>query len=704
MSNPMVLVELLTEELPPKALPRLGEVFAATIYDGLKRLGLVEGEGVGEGAGETKFHAYAAPRRLAVTIPGVLEQAPARDVSEKIMPVQVALDATGQPTAALIKKLQARGIALDAIASFERRMDGKSEALFYSRAEPGAVLDAVLADVVNAAVKALPIPKLMRWGASDVQFVRPVHKLVMLHGARVVPGSVLGLASGRVTMGHRFMSRGEIELASAQAYEPTLLAEGKVVPDFVMRRAEIESLLLAETARQSASLGDYADLLDEVTALVEHPSVYMGEFESEFLEVPQECLILTMRANQKYFPLFDQNGKLLNRFLIVSNMRVADPSNIIVGNQRVVRPRLADARFFYEQDRKHTLESRLERLAPVVYHNKLGSQFDRVARLERLAGIIATRLHADVAAACRAARLAKADLVSEMVGEFPELQGIMGRYYARHDGEAEVVAEAVAAHYLPRFAGDVLPVGNVACAVSLADKLDALVGFFGIGQAPTGDKDPFGLRRAALGVLRILMDSPLPLDLASLIRDAAEGFNPGVLSSADCETRVLDFMFDRLRHLLREAGHGVEAVDAVLALRPTRIDVIPAKLDAVKAFGLLPEAAALAAANKRIVNILRKSDGVLVEPDVALLQEDAEKVLFHKVIDVAPLVRSHVENENYTEALVVLAGLREAVDSFFDSVMVMAEEPLTRQNRLALLGMLAGLMNKVADISRLSTN
>lgn len=696
MSNPMVLVELLTEELPPKALPRLGETFAATIYDGLKRLGLVEGE--------SGFHAYAAPRRLAVTIPGVLEQAPARDLSEKIMPVQVALDAAGQPTAALIKKLQARGIALDAIASFERRMDGKSEALFYSRAEPGAVLDALLADVVNAAVKALPIPKLMRWGASDVQFVRPVHKLVMLHGVRVVPGSVLGLASGRVTMGHRFMSRGEIELASAQAYEPTLLAEGKVVPDFAARRAEIESLLLAETARQSASLGDYADLLDEVTALVEHPSVYMGEFESEFLEVPQECLILTMRANQKYFPLFDRDGKLLNRFLIVSNMRVADPSNIIVGNQRVVRPRLADARFFYEQDRKHTLESRLERLAPVVYHNKLGSQFDRVARLERLAGIIAARLHADVAGACRAARLAKADLVTEMVGEFPELQGIMGRYYARHDGETEVVAEAVAAHYLPRFAGDALPVGNVACAVSLADKLDALVGFFGIGQAPTGDKDPFGLRRAALGVLRILIDSPLPLDLAGLIRDAADGFKPGVLSSADCETRVLDFMFDRLRHLLREAEHGVDAVDAVLALRPTRIDVIPAKLDAVKAFGLLPEAAALAAANKRIVNILRKADGVLMEPDVALLQEDAEKVLFHKVIAVAPLVRSHVDNENYTEALVVLAGLREAVDSFFDSVMVMAEEPLTRQNRLALLGMLAGLMNKVADISRLSTN
>ena len=696
MTHAAVLVELLTEELPPKALPRLGEVFANTIADGLRRHGLVAADG--------RFDAYAAPRRLAVTVPAVLAQAPSRDVTEKIMPVQIAFDDAGRPTAALAKKLEARGIPLERVAEFERRLDGKAESLFYTRAEPGARLVDVLAGIVSDAVKALPIPKLMRWGASDVQFVRPVHRLVMMHGPDVVSGRVLGLEAGRITLGHRFMSRGEIELATAEAYEPTLLAEGKVVPDFAERRAEIERLLLAEAGRQGASLGEYRDLLEEVAALVEHPSVYVGEFEPEFLAVPQECLILTMRANQKYFPLFDKAGSLLNRFLIVSNMRVADPSHIIQGNQRVVRPRLADARFFFEQDRKHTLESRLARLAPVVYHNRLGSQFDRVARLERLAGWIASRLHADVTATTRAARLAKADLVTEMVGEFPELQGIMGRYYARHDGESDVVAEAIAEHYLPRFAGDRLPAGNVALAVALADKLDALVGFFGIGQVPTGDKDPFGLRRAALGVLRMLIEAPLPLDLAELIDEAATGFAPALLTHDGFRTTLLDFMFERLRNQLRDAGHAVDVVDAVLALRPTRVDVVPAKLDAVVAFRALPEAEALAAANKRIVNILRKADDVLPELDVALLQQDAEKALVHKVIEVAPLVRSHVDNENYTEALVVLAGLRTEVDSFFDSVMVMVDEPLLRRNRLALLHRLAGMMNRVADLSRLSTN
>ena len=695
MNKATLLVELLTEELPPKALPRLGRVFADTILAGLRERGLAEATGVARG--------FAAPRRLAVTVDAVLEQAPSREVSEKIMPVQVALGADGQPTPALLKKLAAKGIEAEAVARFVRRMDGKSEALFYTRAEDGAQLDEVLAEIVNAAVKALPIPKLMRWGSSDVVFVRPVHKLVMLHGPRVVAGSVLGLDSGRVTMGHRFMSRGEIELATAEAYEPTLLAEGKVVPNFEERRDDIERQLLAEAERQGAGLGDYADLLDEVAALVEHPTVYVGQFEAEYLTVPQECLILTMRANQKYFPLFDGVGTLLNRFLIVSNMRVADPSHIVAGNQRVVRPRLADARFFYEQDRKNTLDSRLPRLANVVYHNRLGSQFERVARLERLAGTIASRLNADQPAAMRAARLAKADLVTEMVGEFPELQGIMGRYYAQHDGETQVVSDAVAAHYLPRFAGDVLPQGNVACAVALADKLEALVGFFGIGQLPTGDKDPFGLRRAALGVLRILMETPLPLDLRQLVADTAAGFDAPLLDAEGFQERLLDFMFERLRNLLRDAGHAVDVVEAVLALRPARVDLVPARLEAVRSFSAMPEAVALAAANKRIGNILRKAEVETGEPDVSLLQEAAEKQLFHKVVDLAPLVRSHISNENYAEALRELAGLRAEVDNFFDNVMVMADEPLTRQNRLALLAMLAELMNGVADISRLSS-
>lgn len=695
MSVATLLVELLTEELPPKALPHLGEAFAGKIVEGLENRSLIEGV--------ANFRSFAAPRRLAVSVAGVRAQAPSRQVSEKIMPVQVALDADGRPTPALIKKLQARDIPVDAVAGFERRMEGKAEALFYTRLEPGAMLDDVLAQVVQEAVKGLPIPKLMRWGSSDVQFVRPVHKLVMLHGPRVVPGSVLGLAAGRVTRGHRFMSRGDIELATAEAYEPTLLAEGKVVPHFGERRDEIEHQLIAAAQAQGAGLGDHADLLDEVAALVEHPSVYVGEFELEYLEVPQECLILTMRANQKYFPLFDGNGRLLNRFLIVSNMRVADPSRIVAGNQRVVRPRLADARFFLKQDRRQSLESRLSRLEPVVYHNKLGSQFERVGRLQRLAGKIAAGLGANVEAASRAARLAKADLVTEMVGEFPELQGIMGRYYALHDGELEVVADAIATHYRPRFAGDLLPVGNVACAVALADKLDALAGFFGIGLVPTGDKDPFGLRRAALGVLRIVMETPLPLDLAVLIETAAGGYAPGLLTATGFEGQLLEFMFERLRNQLRESDQELDTIDAVLALRPTRIDLVPAKLEAVRVFRALPESAALAAANKRIVNILRKSDSSPGEPDVALLQEDAEKALFHQVVDVAPLVRSHFENEDYTESLRVLAGLRESVDNFFDNVMVMADEPLIRSNRLALLGVLASLMNRVADISRLST-
>ena len=696
MTSATLLVELLTEELPPKALPRLGETFASKIAEGLKARGLAPAAAA--------FRSFASPRRLAVTVADVVAAAAAKDVTEKLMPVSVALDAEGKPTQALLKKMEAKGIALDAVAGFERRVDGKAEALFHTATVPGAKLEDVLSTIVQDAVKALPIPKVMRWGDGDATFVRPVHKLSMLHGADVVPGRVLDLDSGRTTRGHRFMSRGEIDIATANAYEPTLLAEGKVMPDFAERRAEIERQLIAEAARQQASIGEYADLLDEVAALVEHPTVYVGEFEAEFLAVPQECLILTMRANQKYFPLFDVDGTLLNRFLIVSNMQLEDPSNIVIGNQRVVRPRLSDARFFFEQDKKQTLESRLPRLASVVYHNKLGNQFERVERLGVLAAHIAGLLSADVQAATRAALLAKVDLVTDMVGEFPELQGVMGRYYARHDGESAVVADAIQAHYQPRFAGDVLPDGNVACAVALADKLDALVGFFGIGMVPTGDRAPFALRRAALGVLRILMEAPLPLQLPQLIELAAAGFAPGLLTAEGFQAQLQDFMLERLRNLLREGAGGRDAAvaDAVLALRPARIDLVPAKLDAVEAFLALPESAALAAANKRIVNILKKTEAQPGEPDVALLQEEAEKALFHQLNEIAPLVSSHVANENYTEALLKLASLRDAVDAFFDGVMVMAEEPLTRQNRLALLARLAGLMNQVADLSRLS--
>ena len=693
MTGATLLVELLTEELPPKALPKLGQAFADGIAAGLRTRGLAAADGA--------FRWFATPRRLAVTLAGVLPEAAAREVTEKIMPVSVALDASGQPTAALTKKLEAKGIPLAAVAGFERRLDGKAEALFHTSTVAGAKLAEVLAGIVQDALKALPIPKVMRWGDGDATFVRPAHKLTMLHGTSVVPGSVLDIQSGRSTRGHRFMSRGDIDIASADAYEPTLLAEGKVIPDFAERRADIEKQLVTEAGRQGAALGDYADLLDEVTALVEHPTVYVGEFEAEFLAVPQECLILTMRANQKYFPLFDTQGKLLNRFLIVSNMQMEDPSNIVTGNQRVVRPRLSDARFFFEQDIKAGLTPRVVKLGSVVYHNKLGSLGDRVERLSTVARKIAGRLGADENLANRAALLSKADLLTDMVGEFPELQGTMGRYYALAEGALPVVAEAIEQHYRPRFAGDALPDTNIGRALALADKLDSLVGFFGIGQLPTGDRDPFGLRRAALGVLRILMESPLPLDLVALIDESAASYAPGLLGS-ELPGPLFDFMLERLRNQLREAGHAQDVVDAVLALKPTRIDLVVPKLQAVVAFQQLPEAAALAAANKRIVNILKKADVTPGEPDVALLAEDAEKALFHAIVEVAPLARSHFQNEDYTDALRVLAGLRAAVDRFFDEVMVMAEEPLVRQNRLALLGQLAGLMNQVADISRLS--
>ena len=693
MTGATLLVELLTEELPPKALPKLGQAFANGIAAGLRARGLAAADGA--------FRWFATPRRLAVSLAGVLAEAAAKEVTEKIMPVSVALGADGQPTPALVKKLEAKGIPLAAVESFERRMDGKAEALFYTSTVAGAKLAEVLAGIVQDALKALPIPKVMRWGDGDATFVRPAHKLTMLHGADVVPGRVLDIESGRITRGHRFMSRGDIAIASADAYEPTLLAEGKVIPDFAERRADIERQLLAEAAKQGALLNEYADLLDEVAALVEHPTVYVGEFEAEFLAVPQECLILTMRANQKYFPLLDAEGKLLNRFLIVSNMQMEDPANIIAGNQRVVRPRLSDARFFFEQDIKAGLTPRVVKLGSVVYHNKLGSLGDRVERLSTVARKIAGRLGADENLANRAALLAKADLLTDMVGEFPELQGTMGRYYALAEGALPVVAEAIEQHYRPRFAGDQLPDSNIGRALALADKLDSLVGFFGIGQVPTGDRDPFGLRRAALGVLRILIEGPLPLDLVALINESADSFAPGLLGS-ELPGPLFDFMLERLRNQLREAGHAQDVVDAVLALKPTRIDLVVPKLQAVVAFQQLPEAAALAAANKRIVNILKKADGQPGEPDVALLVEDAEKALFHAIVEVAPLARSHFQNEDYTDALRVLAGLRAAVDRFFDEVMVMAEEPLVRQNRLALLGQLAGLMNQVADISRLS--
>ena len=692
--NKTLLVELRTEELPPKALAKLGEVFSAGVHAGLADRNLVQA------GGEYKW--FATPRRLAVQIPAVLKEAPDAKVHEKIMPVSVALDAAGQPTQALLKKLEAKGIPVSEIAKFEKRVDGKSETFFYEATVKGVRLEDVLGTVVGDALKKLPIPKVMRWGDSDVQFVRPVHGLVMLHGEHVVAGEVLGLQSGNTTLGHRFLAEGTIVLASAEEYEGKLETVGKAIVSFARRREMIAKALQGKADELGAKVKLIDALLDEVTALVEWPVIYVSEFESEYLEVPQECLILTMQANQKYFPLFDAAGKLQNRFLIVSNMAVADPTNIITGNARVVRPRLSDARFFFNQDRKNGFVSRAMKLGSVVYHNKLGSLGDRAQRLGTVAAFIGDKLGADANLARNAGLLCKVDLLTDMVGEFPELQGIMGRYYAEHEGAKPDVAEAMDHHYRPRFAGDVLPGSNVSCAVALADKLDALVGFFGIGQVPTGDKDPFGLRRAALGVLRILMEKPLPLDLGELIAETAKAFPTGMLSAAGFETQLHDFMLDRLRGYLRDAGHAQDAVEAVLSQRPTRIDLVPAKLEAVKKFVALDAALALAAANKRIGNILKKAEGTIPEPDLALLQEPAEKALFERVIKLAPLVKSHVANGDYADALQALATVRAEVDSFFDTVMVNVDEPLLRANRLGLLKALFDQLNAVADISKLA--
>jgi len=556
--------------------------------------------------------------------------------------------------------------------------------------------------VVEDALRKLPIPKMMRWGDGDAEFVRPVHGLVMLHGTRIVPGRVFGLESGNRTRGHRFMSSGEIVIKSAEDYEEQLRREGMVIAHFSERRAEIDRLLRAEAARLQAKLGSYEALLDEVTALVEHPTVYVGEFDPAFLAIPPECLILTMRQNQKYFPLFDAAGTLLPRFLIVSNMRVDDPAHIVSGNQRVVRPRLEDARFFYDQDRKVRLETRVPELAKVVYHNKLGNQLERVERIQLLAGWIARTLAADALLAERAAWLCKADLLTGMVGEFPELQGVMGRYYALHDGEPENVADAIEAHYRPRFAGDRLPEGPVASAVALADKLDTLAGLFGVGQQPSGERDPFGLRRAALGVLRILVEQALPLSLHELVNGAFAGYGERI---GDAHTDLEIFIYDRFAGYLRERGYTAHEVDAVLSMNPDRLDFILRQLDAVRAFAALPEAESLAAANKRVVNILRQAQTrgeSFINAESARLVEPAERTLFDALHATSREAGRLFDAGDFTGYLKSFAVLKSPVDAFFDSVMVMAEEPELRRNRLALLADLRAEMNRVADLSKLA--
>jgi glycyl-tRNA synthetase beta chain len=700
MSVQNLLVELFVEELPPKALKKLGESFAGVLLEQLKAQGLA--------SPESKVTTFASPRRLAAHVTAVSPQGADKSVSQKLMPVSVGLDASGQPTPALLKKLQALGADASAVPKLKRQVDGKAEALFHDSTVKGVTLAEGLQKALHDSLAKLPIPKVMTYqladGWTDVKFVRPAHALVALHGRDVVPIQALGLSAGRVTGGHRFEAAAPtVSIPDADSYAATLAKEGAVIAGFAERRAEIERQLRDAAAKVGGGARPIEDdaLLDEVTALVERPNVLTCQFEREFLEVPQECLILTMKANQKYFPLLDAGGKLTNRFLVVSNIRPQDPSAVIGGNERVVRPRLADAKFFFDQDRKKSLESRVTGLDKVVYHNKLGTQGERMERVRAIAKVIGAQLGSDHLAheADVAARLAKADLLTDMVGEFPELQGIMGGYYARHDGLGDDVAAAIEDHYRPRFAGDALPRNDIGLVVALADKLETLAGLFAIGQLPTGDKDPFALRRHALGVVRMLMEKDLPLELGALVIESLGLFPQAQPGTAD---QLTDFIYERLAGLLREQGYSAQEVEAVLALRPQRLGDVAKRLAAVRAFAALPEAPALAAANKRIGNILKKAEKADPHVNPALLKEDAEKALHAATQQVAPKARAQFESGDYTASLQTLAALRGPVDAFFDGVMVNAEETDLRLNRLGLLATLHQAMNRVADLSRLA--
>ena len=681
-----LLVEVRSEELPPKALKRLIDAFSMFLYQRLQAEGYLRGE--------EKSLAFATPRRLAVRIENVLAVQPERQIERKGPSLANGLK-DGQPTQALLGFARSCGVDF---ADLQTMHDGKQECYVWRSMRPGEALAARLPTMVQEALAALPAPKRMRWGNRDVEFVRPLHGLVMLHGDQVVPGEVLGLVSDRRTLGHRFLSQGEIVLTDAESYENTLAEQGRVMVGFGARRDWIRQQLQEKAGNLQVLLDE--DLLDEVTALVEWPAVYRGEFSADFLQVPQECLILSMKQHQKYFPLADAEGRLQAAFLVVSNLRIDNPQHIIHGNERVLRARLSDARFFFEQDRRQPLEARVARLADVVYHNQLGSQLERVERLSACAAGIAVSLGADETQARRAARLAKADLLTDMVGEFPELQGIMGRYYAGFDGEPAPVADAIAGHYLPRFAGDLLPDGPIAIAVALADKLDTLVGIFGIGQLPTGDKDPFGLRRAALGVLRIILETPLPLSLRQIVAQAFASFPSGRLDES-VKAAVHEFLLDRLRNYLRERGHDIQAIEAVLARQSDDLSDVMSRLAALDLFRTLPEAPSLAAANKRVHNLLKKADTSLPGVNSELFALVAEHQLHDSLLDLRPRLQSWIGQGAYAEALTAMAGLRPVVDAFFDDVMVMAEDVSVRNNRLALLHELGSMLNAVADISLL---
>lgn len=697
MSN--LLVELFVEELPPKALKTLDIAFAQVLAESLQSQGL-------SNASSALTH-YATPRRLAVHLTNVLSKAADEEVAQKLMPVKVGLDAQGNATPALLKRLDGMGLDASAVSKLRTENDGKTDSLFIDMTKTGVTLNEGLQKAIEEALAKLPIPKVMTYQINDgwetVNFVRPAHGLVALHDDKVIPISVLGLSAGNTTVGHRFESHKEtISIKNADTYVEQLRSEGAVIANFNERKQNIAVQLKAAADKEGLTAINDDDLLDEVTALVELPNVLLGQFETAFLEVPQECLVLTMKANQKYFPLLDSQGKLSNKFLIVSNISPKDPSAVIGGNERVVRPRLADAKFFFDQDRKKTLESRIDSLNKVVYHNKLGSQGERNNRVAKLAGEIAEQLGGTelTEKAVLAARLSKADLVTDMVGEFPELQGIMGRYYAQHEGIDDEVAFAIEDHYKPRFAGDELPRSEVGICVALADKLETLVGLFSIGEKPTGDKDPFALRRQALGIIRMLIDAKLPLKFDVLIQLALSQFD----ADKDTLDAIKSFCYDRLSVGLRDQGATAQEVDAVLSVMPDLLSEVPQRLAAVQTFATLPEAPALAAANKRVGNILRKvEDEIISKVDSNLLKEPQEIGLAEALAKTKPEADKLFETGDYTASLQTLAVLKQPVDAFFDNVMVNAEDPALKANRLGLLATLHQTMNRVADLSKLAS-
>jgi glycyl-tRNA synthetase beta chain len=707
--NKNLLVELLVEELPPKALNKLGEAFSSVLFESLKAQGLT--------LENAEVTAFATPRRLAAHVKYVKDKAEDKQVSQKLMPASVGLDANGKATPALLKKLQSLGA--DELVVTQLKNDNNT--LFLDAMQTGVGLPEGLQKALDEALSKLPIPKVMTYqlhentdnpGWDSVHFVRPAHGLVAMHGSSVLSISALGLQSGNTTIGHRFESKTDkITLSHADSYENQLLDEGNVIASFAARKADIVRQLKSFSEAKNLKAIDDDALLDEVTALVEKPNVLLGQFEAVYLEVPQECLILTMKANQKYFPLLDNNNKLTNQFLIVSNISPKDPSAVIGGNERVVRPRLADAKFFFDQDRKKTLESRIAGLDKVVYHNKLGSQGERNKRVVAIASEIAKQLGDTnlVAKVALAARLSKADLVTDMVGEFPELQGIMGRYYAQHEGLDDDIAFAIEDHYKPRFAGDTLPRNLTGICVALADKIETLVGLFSIGEKPTGDKDPFGLRRHALGIIRILIEKKLPLAFYSITKDSLFTAAFSAFGSNDVSGSVflIEFVNERLSGNMREQGFSAQEVEAVISLNPNDLGylfVVPKRLEAVRAFAKLSEAPALAAANKRVGNILKKVEGELsAEVNTHLLQEPAEIALQKDLSRIKPQADALFDAGDYTASLQSLAALKAPVDAFFDHVMVNADDPALKANRLALLNQLHQTMNRVADLSKLAS-